>query len=500
MEIFNLFLQSSTFISLFGALLVLALFQLFLPNCGSKLKEPPGPRPLPVIGNLLQVDLNRLYMTFLEFSKQYGPVFMVHLGPSKAVVLSGFRTVKEALCKNNKEFGERSPVRILDEFIQGHGIVWANGESWRDIRRFAISKFKDFGMGKEGIENKITAECFYLTELVKQSKGEAFDVLQSLQKPVSNITCCLIYGKRFEYDDPEFRSLIDRTCRNNFLLFRFSVQLYNLFPWIGKWFSGTREFQKAFAASRKQHLELIRHLEETLDPQRCRGLVDTFLVHKSRLEESGITDSHFNSENLVMTVMNLFVGGTDTTARTLRNGLELMARYPEIQDQVHEEVSRVIGEGQVRAKDRLNLSFTNAVIHEIQRLTGVAPLALPHRVKEDMIFQGYYIKKGTRVFPSLISVLRDESEWEHPNTFYPAHFLDKDGKFIKREAFMAFSAGERVCLGESLARMELFIFFSTLIQHFRFTSPPGVPVEDLNLHHPGSFIPSLEQLCAVPRM
>ena len=139
--------------------------------------------------------------------------------------------------------------------------------------------------------------------------------------------------------------------------------------------------------------------------------------------------------------------------------------------------------------------------------------------------------QGTTVYPLLTSVLYDESEWEKPNTFHPAHFLDKDGKFVKRDAFMPFSAGlwaealissvisflavsftctlfflsffyltgRRICLGEGLARMELFIFFTTIMQRFRFTPPPGVSEDDLDLTPRVGFTlnPSPHELCAV---
>ncbi|GLD57004.1 cytochrome P450 2K1-like protein [Lates japonicus] len=233
-----------------------------------------------------------------------------------------------------------------------------------------------------------------------------------------------------------------------------------------------------------------------------KGFVDAFLVHKKNLEESGITTSHFHNENLLKSVENLFVAGTETIAATMRWALLLMAKYPKIQDQVQEELSRVIGSRQVQVEDRKNLPFTNAVIHETQRLANVAPLGLPHKTTQDVTFQGHFIKKGTTVYPLLTSVLYDESEWERPHSFYPAHFLDKDGKFVKRDAFMPFSAGRRVCLGESLARMELFLFFTTLLQHFRFSPPPGVSADELDLTPRVGFTlnPSPHKLCAVSHM
>ncbi|KAF1376953.1 hypothetical protein PFLUV_G00216860 [Perca fluviatilis] len=202
----------------------------------------------------------------------------------------------------------------------------------------------------------------------------------------------------------------------------------------------------------------------------------------------------------MQTVINMFGAGTDTTATTLRWGLLFMAKNPKIQDQVQEELSREIGSRKVQVEDRKNLPFTDAVIHETQRLASILPIAVPHKTSQDITFQGHFIKKGTTVYPLLTSVLYDESEWERPHSFYPAHFLDKDGKFFKREAFMPFSAGwSQDFSGESLARMELFIFFTSLLQHFRLLPPPGVSEDELDLTHNVGFTlsPSPHKLCAV---
>uniref|UniRef100_A0A8C9XGI4 Cytochrome P450 2K1-like n=1 Tax=Sander lucioperca TaxID=283035 RepID=A0A8C9XGI4_SANLU len=471
-------------ISLLGGLVVLLLFYFVCSSSFSSKKdrkEPPGPKPFPLIGNLLQLDLKRPYNTLLKLSKTYGSVFTVYLGPQKVVVLAGYKTVKEALVNYADEFGERDPMLIMEESNQGHGLLWSNGDSWKEMRRFALTNLRDFGMGKKASEDKIIEECDYLIEVFKTFKGKSFDTTQPINYAVSNIICSIVYGSRFEYDDPEFTSLVDRTNRN--IQLGGSPSLYNMFPWIGKWFGGKKEMETIFAVNQKHNLQLFSRLKETLNPQMCRGFVDAFLVRKQNLE----VGNYFHERNLMQTVSNLFGAGTDTTATTLRWGLLFMAKNPKIQDQVQEEK---------------NLPFTDAVIHETQRLASILPIAVPHKTSQDITFQGHFIKKGTTVYPLLTSVLHDESEWERPHSFYPAHFLDKDGKFVKREAFMPFSAGHRICPGESLARMELFIFFTSLLQHFRFTPPPGVSEDELDLTPRVGFTlsPSPHKLCAVSCM
>ncbi|KAL7849983.1 hypothetical protein SRHO_G00193320, partial [Serrasalmus rhombeus] len=215
----------------------------------------------------------------------------------------------------------------------------------------------------------------------------------------------------------------------------------------------------------------------------------------------GDKNTLFHENNLLFTVTNLFAAGTDTTGTTLRWGLLLMAKYPHVQDRVQEEIDSVAGGRQIVMEDKKNLPYTDAVIHEIQRLANIVPMSLPHTTACDVHFQGYFIKKGTCVFPLLTSVLRDENEWESPNTFNPEHFLDEQGRFVKRDAFMPFSAGRRLCLGESLARMELFLFFTSLLQHFHFSPPPGMSEDQLDLTPAVGLIlnPSPHKLCAISR-
>ncbi|XP_014049738.1 cytochrome P450 2K1 isoform X1 [Salmo salar] len=504
MSLIECLLQTSSTVTLLGALLfLLALYRLSSgSNSEEQGKAPPGPRPLPLLGNMLQLDLKRPYRTLCELSKKYGSVFMVHFGPTKVVILAGYNTVNQALVNHAEEFGDRGILPVFYDFTNGHGILFGNGESWKEMRRFALTNLRDFGMGKKGIEEKILEEIHYLIEVFENHKGKAFDTTQPLNYAVSNIISNIMYGSRFEYSDPKFKATVKRANDNLRICGSVSIQLYNMFPWLGPWLKSRKLLLKNIENNMKEMGELVRGLKETLNPQMCRGFVDSFLVRKQTMEESGNKNSHYHDNNLISSVANLFSAGTDTTGATLRWVLMLMAKYPLIQDRVLEEISSVIGSRQPLAEDRKNLPYTDAVIHETQRLANILPMAIPHTTSRDVTFQGYFIKKGTFVFPLLTSVLQDGNEWESPHTFNPAHFLDVEGRFTKRDAFMPFSAGRRVCLGESLARMELFLFFTSLLQRFRFSPPPGVTEDDLDLTPSMGFTlsPSPHQLCAVRRV
>ncbi|XP_075942066.1 cytochrome P450 2K1-like [Anarhichas minor] len=496
----SLFLQCPSTTILLGTVGILLVLYVFFPNFDHQRKEPPGPRPLPVFGNLLQLNLKSLHSTLFELSKNYGSVFTVYFGPQKVVILAGYKTVKQALVNYAVEFGERQ-VTPLGNDLSGKGILFANGESWKEMRRFALSNLRDFGMGKKAAEEKIIEEIQYLNEVFERHEGKPFSATQSINYAVSNIICSIVYGSRFDYSDAEFTCMVDRANDNIRLSGSPSIQLYNIYPWILQFVSNRMRLRKNVAENKKQIKQLIGRLQETLNAQMCRGFVDSFLAQKQKIENLGITESFYNIENLVSTISNLFVAGTDTTGTTLRWALLLMAKYPQIQDQVQAELSRVVGNRQVKAQDRMNLPFSDAVVHETQRFTNILPISIPHITSADVTFQGYFIRKGTPVFPLLTSVLWDESEWETPRTFNPVHFLDKDGKFVKRDAFMPFSAGQRACPGESLAKMELFLFFTSLLQRFRFTPPPGVPEEELDLTPAVGFTltPTPHELCAVSR-
>ncbi|XP_060639625.2 cytochrome P450 2G1-like [Anolis sagrei] len=461
---------------------------------------PPGPTPLPILGNFFQLDRKDIMKSLVKMSEVYGPVFTMYLGMHPVVILCGYKAVKEALVDQAEEFSGRGQVPAFSKDFNKHGVVFSNGERWRQLRRFTLSTLRNFGMGKRSIEERIQEEAQYLVQEFRKMHGMPFDPIFILSHAVSNVICSIVFGNRFEYHDKKFIQL------NKLITKRFRVSssppamLYNMFPEFleklpGPHHTGSKCSQEIIAFI----MERIKMQQASLDPSAPQNFIDCFLAKME--QEKHDPNTEFTMDNLVMNTFNLFFAGTETISTTLRYGFLLLMKHPQIQEKVHEEIDRVIGQDRnPNAQDRNKMPYTEAVLHEIQRFGDVLPMSLPHSVTRDTQFRGYVIPKGTYVYPLLNTVHYDEQHHANPEEFDPGRFLDSHGCFKKLEAFMPFSVGKRACLGEGLARMELFLFFTTILQSFTLTSP--VPHSEISLEPTVSGIsrlPMKYQVKMVPR-
>ncbi|XP_064157102.1 cytochrome P450 2M1-like isoform X3 [Anguilla rostrata] len=467
-------LLSNNFLSILMVLIVLALFWKSRGKESSTARLPPGPSPVPILGNIFQVDLKQPYKSYLEFSEKYGSVFTVWFGPKPVVVLSGYQTIKEALLNQGEEFSGRAIYPVLLQATKGYGVLASSGSRWKDLRRFSLMTLKNFGMGRRGIEERVQEEARFLVKAFSEYGDSLFNPHHLLCNAVSNVICSIVFGKRFEYDEQQFKFLQQSIDAYFHFLSSSKGQFFNMFPRLAWYLPGPHH--EVF-----QHLEKVRNYIEQEAKQRLSHLdinspqdyIEAFLVRM--LEQEHKPGSEFHFDNLVSSIWNLFSAGTETTSSTLRHGLLLMMKYPHVQERIQKEIDEVVGSSRSPSvQDRQNMPYTDAVIHEVQRSMDLTPTSVPHKTMRDTEFKGYFLPEGTMVLTLLSSVLSDPKLWKNPDAFDPENFLDENGSFKKNDAFLAFGLGKRVCLGEGLARVELFLLFSSLLQRFTFraTQPP----------------------------
>ncbi|XP_057597702.1 cytochrome P450 2D14 isoform X2 [Hippopotamus amphibius kiboko] len=416
-------------------------------------RYPPGPMPLPGLGNLLQVNFQDTLLSFRQLQRRFGDVFSLQQVWTPVVVLNGLAAVQEALVYRSQDTSDRPPWTVYEHLGYGprsEGVILARyGSAWREQRRFSVSTLRNFGLGKKSLEQWVTEEASCLCAAFADQAGRPFSPSALLNKAVSNVIASLTFGRRFEYDDLLILKLLDALEDSLKEEYGFMRQVLEAVPVLlripglaAKAFPGQRAFTALID-------ELIAENRMTRDQaQPPRHLTDAFL---DKVEEAkGNPESSFNDENLRLVVADLFSAGMVTTSTTLAWALLLMILHPDVQRRVQQEIDEVIGQ-------------------------------------------------GTTLITNLSSVLKDETVWKKPFRFHPEHFLDAQGRFVKQEAFIPFSAGRRSCLGEPLARMELFLFFTSLLQHFSFSVPAGQPRPS----DCGAFAflvtPPPYQLCAVPR-
>nr|AXE71691.1 CYP2B [Arborimus longicaudus] len=440
---------------------------------------PPGPRPLPFLGNVLQMDRGGLLNSFTQLREKYGDVFTMHLGPRPVVMLYGTEAIREALVDQAEAFSGRGTIAVVQPITKDYGVFFSNGERWKALRRFSLATMRDFGMGKRSVEERIQEEARCLVEELRKSQGAPLDPTFLFQCITANIICSIVFGERFDYNDRQFLRMLNLIYQTFSLTSSISSQVFEFFSGFLKYFPGTHI---QVSKNLQEILDYVGHSVEkhraTLDPSNPRDFIDTYLLGMEKEKSNQHTE--FHHQNLIISVLSLFFAGTETSSTTLRYGFLLMLKYPHVAEKVQKEIDQVIGSHrQPNLDDRMKMPYTDAVIHEIQRFSDLVPLGVPHKVIKDTLFRGYLLPKNTEVYPILSSALHDPRYFEQPDTFNPDHFLDANGALKKTEAFMPFSTGKRICLGEGIARNELFLFFTTILQSFSVSSP--VAPKDIDL-------------------
>uniref|UniRef100_A0A8D0QFT8 unspecific monooxygenase n=1 Tax=Sus scrofa TaxID=9823 RepID=A0A8D0QFT8_PIG len=433
-------------------------------------KLPPGPTPLPILGNILQLDVKDISKSLSNLSKVYGPVFTVYFDLKPAVVLHGYEAMKEALIAAGEEFSGRGHFPMAERVNKGHGIIFSSGKIWKETRCFSIMTL-------------IQEEALCLVEELRRTNASPCDPTFLLGCAPCSVICSIIFHNRVDYTNQNFLTLLEKFNENFRILSSPWMQVCSNFPALIDYLPGSHnKVLKNSAYVKSYILEKVKEHQTSLDindPWDFRLFPDQ--DGRGKIEH-GNENTYLSLKHFIISIcINPYahIGVYRFISKTAFLTCVLSAK-------VQKEIDSVIERHRSPCmQDRSRMPYTDAVVHEIQRYIDLMPNGLPHA--------------GTTVLTSLTSVLRDDQEFPNPEVFDPGHFLDESGNFKESDYFMPFSTGKQICMGEGLARMELFLFLTSILQKFTLESVVDLKDIDTTLILSGfSHVPPSYQLRFIP--
>lgn len=445
---------------------------------------PPGPNPLPLLGNTLDIigSMPDVHLGFTKLAKHYGDVFTLYLQGNRVVVINSASVAREALVLRKDDFSGR-PYSFIGDFLTRGSKDLAMGDFSPTLiyqRKLVHTALRLY---MPHLEDALCTEIEDLSKRLKASNGNPIDPKNDLFLTILNVICKMVFGESFVMSDPEFLKIVEYNQVGFRLLS--PVSMFNMFPWmIHLPIQTARDFYRV----RDMQSEILNpkflYHKSTYDSSVIRDFTDALLKAKNEIEEEEeeinkvITDDH-----LIMTVADVFSAGAETMTTTIRWLIACLVNFPDVQAKTQSEIDNVVGRERLPVlEDRKNLHYLEAVIAETHRFCTVAYLSLPHKATRDSTLNGFHIPKDTVVLFNVWAMHHDEKEWDRPNEFDPSRFLDPKGQLVDIagvKSFLPFSAGRRVCSGESLAKKELFLVVARLLHQFSFTNPPGSPLPEL---------------------
>lgn len=310
----------------------------------------------------------------------------------------------------------------------------------------------------------------------QSADGQYFNPAYEFTVAAANVICALCFGRRYGHDDLEFRTLLKRLDKFGETVGAGS--LVDVMPWLQSFPNPVRSIYANFKSLNKEFFTYVKDKvgqhRETFDPEVTRDMSDAII----NVIEHG-KDSGLSKEFAEATLTDLIGAGQDTVSTAMQWIILLLVKYPDIQTKLHTVIDKVVGPDRLPTiEDRHSLPLLDAFIYEMMRFTSFVPVTIPHSTTADVTIEGLHIPKDTVVFVNQWSVNHDPLKWKEPHIFDPTRFLDEDGALDKdlANSVMIFSTGKRRCIGNQIAKAEVFLFTAVLLHQCCFESDPSTIV------------------------
>ncbi|XP_061646669.1 cytochrome P450 1B1 isoform X1 [Phyllopteryx taeniolatus] len=443
----------------------------------------PGPFAWPIVGNAAQLG-KAPHLYFMRMAEKYGDIFQIQLGCRSVVVLNG-DAIKQALLKQGSEFAGRPDFTSFQLISNGDGLAFATTSDWWKVhRRVAHSAVRMFSTGnrrtKKTFERHILCEFKELLQLFvgKTEQQRFFVALEYLVVSTANTMSAVCFGKRYSYEDEEFRQVVGRN--NQFTETVGAGSIVDVMPWLQYFPNPIKTMFDNFKTLNREFNTFIQDKvmahRKTFQSGAIRDMTDALIAALDKISEK--TGSPSMKDYVPATVSDIFGASQDTLSTMLQWLILILVKYPDMQVRLQEEVDKVVDRSRLPSiEDQPLLPYVKAFIYEVMRFTSFVPLTIPHYTTTDTSIGGYTIPQNTVVFVNQWSSNHNPALWTKPEIFDPQRFLHPSGDLNKDlcSSVLIFSLGKRRCIGEELAKIQIFLFTSLLAHQCHISTDPARP-------------------------
>ncbi|XP_050223180.1 cytochrome P450 71A9-like [Mercurialis annua] len=443
-------------------------------------KLPPGPKRLPIIGNLHQLP-NPIHKSLHHLAEKYGPLMYLQLGSIPTVIISSADMVRDIFRTHDTVFSGRPALYAGKKLSYNcSDIAFAPyNQQWKEMKKIASLEM----LSTNRVQSFKTVREEEVSRMIESIANVSGPInLSELILLVSNrVVCRAAFGRNYEAEINGGRGLDYLLSEAQELLGGFCIA--DFFPWM-EWFCKFNGLEARVEKTFRQLDELYdKIIEEHLDPDRPKSehedLVDVLL----RLQRDDSRKVPLSNNSVKGALTDMFIAGTDTSAATIVWTMTELIRNHQVMKRAQEEVRGLVkGKTKVEESDIPGLGYLKAVLKESLRVHPPTPLMVPRETTQDCRVGGYDISAKTRVFINGSSIFMDPKNWENPTEFRRERFLNSSVDFIGPHfELTAFGVGRRRCPGMNFAVMVVELALANLLYHFDWGLPDGVGIDDMDM-------------------
>ncbi|RZC50036.1 hypothetical protein C5167_018464 [Papaver somniferum] len=492
-------LEVSNFYSILSSFLVLVLCFFIFKVHGvwwsssrtskSHYNLPPSPPTFPVIGNLHQLG-TLAHRSFDAISHKYGPLLLLKLGQSRTVLVSTVELATEIMKNQDIVFANRPFTTAAKAYLYGCiDIGFAPyGEYWTQVRRICVQEMlsnkrvQSFNYVRveeiDTVVKKITSTCAAATVAGVENVINLSQIILTINNRI--ISRCALGPK---YAEGLHESRFGELCREVMQLmgaFSFADYLPSV-----KWLDNFTGFNhKISRTSRDLNIFLDKVVDEHFllhkspdsDPNRKLDLIDILIFAQK-------DNPNIGRDNIKAIIMDMFVGGSETSATTMEWTMAELIKNPEVMKKAQDEIRRIVGKkAKIEESDIIQMDYLKCVVKEILRIHPAIPTLVPRLSSKDTKLQGYDIPANTVIYINAWTIHRNTKYWDNPEEFRPERFINNPLDFKGQEFhYIPFGSGRRGCPGIAFGTTSIEFTIANLLYWFDWDVPAGQNMEKLDM-------------------